>query len=114
MLDFRAHLAEPMIASTLAGRQPAAGFGLLLHRPEHAAASAAPAGASGEPRYRSFGRRAADAGDRRALVCEPKIILLDEPFEGLAPVIVHDFVKACRNLADAGQRPGGAESRCSR
>jgi branched-chain amino acid transport system ATP-binding protein len=49
-----------------------------------------------------------------ALICEPKIILLDEPFEGLAPVIVHDFVKACRNLADAGQRPGGAESRCSR
>src|SRR3954451_23420644 len=36
MLDFRAHLAEPMIAGTLAGRQPAAGFGLLLHRPEHA------------------------------------------------------------------------------
>ena len=29
MLDFRAHLAEPMIAGTLAGRQPAAGFGLL-------------------------------------------------------------------------------------
>src|SRR6478752_3698677 len=36
MLDFRAHLAEPMIAGTLAGRQPAAGFGLLLHRPKHA------------------------------------------------------------------------------
>ena len=30
MLDFRAHLAEPMIAGTLAGRQPAAGFGLLV------------------------------------------------------------------------------------
>jgi branched-chain amino acid transport system ATP-binding protein len=29
--------------------------------------------------------------------------LLDEPFEGLAPVIVRDLVKACRNLADAGQ-----------
>src|SRR4051794_40479125 len=36
MLDFRAHLADPTIARTLAGRQPAAGFGLLLHRPEHA------------------------------------------------------------------------------
>src|SRR4051794_28470724 len=35
VLDFRAHLAEPIIAGTLAGRQPAAGFGLLLHRPEH-------------------------------------------------------------------------------
>ena len=39
----------------------------------------------------------------RALVRDPKIILLDEPFEGLAPVIVHDLVTACRDLADAGQ-----------
>ena len=39
----------------------------------------------------------------RALIRDPKIILLDEPFEGLAPVIVHDLVKACRDLADAGQ-----------
>jgi branched-chain amino acid transport system ATP-binding protein len=39
----------------------------------------------------------------RALVRNPKIILLDEPFEGLAPVIVRDLVKACRDLADAGQ-----------
>ena len=39
----------------------------------------------------------------RALVRDPKIILLDEPFEGLAPVIVHDLVKACRDLAAEGQ-----------
>ena len=39
----------------------------------------------------------------RALVRDPKIILLDEPFEGLAPVIVHDLMKACRNLAAVGQ-----------
>jgi branched-chain amino acid transport system ATP-binding protein len=39
----------------------------------------------------------------RALVREPDILLLDEPFEGLAPVIVHDLVAACRKLADAGQ-----------
>ena len=39
----------------------------------------------------------------RALIRDPKIILLDEPFEGLAPVIVRDLVKACRDLADAGQ-----------
>jgi branched-chain amino acid transport system ATP-binding protein len=39
----------------------------------------------------------------RALVRDPKIILLDEPFEGLAPVIVRDLMKACRELAAAGQ-----------
>ena len=39
----------------------------------------------------------------RALIRNPKIILLDEPFEGLAPVIVHDLVQACRDLAAAGQ-----------
>jgi len=39
----------------------------------------------------------------RALVRDPKIILLDEPFEGLAPVIVRDLMTACRNLVAAGQ-----------
>ena len=39
----------------------------------------------------------------RALVRDPKIVLLDEPFEGLAPVIVRDLVAACRDLAAAGQ-----------
>ena len=39
----------------------------------------------------------------RALIRDPKIILLDEPFEGLAPVIVRDLLVACRELAAAGQ-----------
>ena len=39
----------------------------------------------------------------RALVRDPKLILLDEPFEGLAPVIVKDLMDACRLLAEAGQ-----------
>jgi branched-chain amino acid transport system ATP-binding protein len=39
----------------------------------------------------------------RALVRNPRIVLLDEPFEGLAPVIVRDLVAACRKLAAAGQ-----------
>ena len=39
----------------------------------------------------------------RALVRSPKIVLLDEPFEGLAPVIVKDLMRICRELAQAGQ-----------
>jgi branched-chain amino acid transport system ATP-binding protein len=38
----------------------------------------------------------------RALVRDPKLVLLDEPFEGLAPVIVRDLMRACRRLADEG------------
>jgi branched-chain amino acid transport system ATP-binding protein len=39
----------------------------------------------------------------RALIRNPKIVLLDEPFEGLAPIIVQDLLATCRRLADAGQ-----------
>src|SRR6516164_4560956 len=39
----------------------------------------------------------------RALVRQPKLLLLDEPFEGLAPIIVRDLLATCRTLADAGQ-----------
>jgi branched-chain amino acid transport system ATP-binding protein len=39
----------------------------------------------------------------RALVRDPKLILLDEPFEGLAPIIVRDLLATCRSLAGAGQ-----------
>jgi branched-chain amino acid transport system ATP-binding protein len=38
----------------------------------------------------------------RALIRDPKIVLLDEPFEGLAPIIVRDLLSVCRQLADAG------------
>lgn len=39
----------------------------------------------------------------RALIRDAKLILLDEPFEGLAPIIVHDLVRVCRELAEQGQ-----------
>ena len=39
----------------------------------------------------------------RALIREPKILLLDEPFEGLAPIIVRDLLATCRALAGSGQ-----------
>jgi branched-chain amino acid transport system ATP-binding protein len=39
----------------------------------------------------------------RALVREPQLILLDEPFEGLAPLIVQDLIGICRRLANEGR-----------
>ena len=38
----------------------------------------------------------------RALVREPQLILLDEPFEGLAPLIVQDLIRVCRHIAEEG------------
>ncbi len=39
----------------------------------------------------------------RALVREPQLILLDEPVEGLAPLIVQGLLGICRRLADEGR-----------
>ncbi len=39
----------------------------------------------------------------RALVRKARIILLDEPFEGLAPVIVHQLLDICGKLAQEGR-----------
>ncbi len=39
----------------------------------------------------------------RALVRDARIILLDEPFEGLAPLIVRDLVRVSRDLAGQGR-----------
>ena len=39
----------------------------------------------------------------RALIRSPKVLLLDEPFEGLAPIIVRDLLAVCKRLAEAGQ-----------
>jgi branched-chain amino acid transport system ATP-binding protein len=39
----------------------------------------------------------------RAMSLAPSILLLDEPFEGLAPIIVRDLLATCRALAEAGQ-----------
>jgi branched-chain amino acid transport system ATP-binding protein len=38
----------------------------------------------------------------RALIRSPRLMLLDEPFEGLAPVIVEELVALCGRLAEAG------------
>jgi len=38
----------------------------------------------------------------RALVVNPRLLLLDEPMEGLAPIIVQDLMKVIRNLMSEG------------
>jgi branched-chain amino acid transport system ATP-binding protein len=38
----------------------------------------------------------------RSLVTNPSLLLLDEPLEGLAPIIVQDLVKVLRELAASG------------
>jgi branched-chain amino acid transport system ATP-binding protein len=39
----------------------------------------------------------------RALMREPQLTLLDEPFEGLAPLIVQDLIRVCRQIASEGR-----------
>ena len=38
----------------------------------------------------------------RALIVNPSLLLLDEPMEGLAPIIVQDLMKVIRNLVSEG------------
>ncbi|AEC20043.1 ABC transporter protein [Pusillimonas sp. T7-7] len=38
----------------------------------------------------------------RAMIRNANVIMLDEPFEGLAPLIVRDLIEVCRRLAEAG------------
>jgi len=39
----------------------------------------------------------------RALVTNPKLLLLDEPMEGLAPIIVQELIKVIRKIVAAGE-----------
>jgi branched-chain amino acid transport system ATP-binding protein len=38
----------------------------------------------------------------RALLTNPKLLIMDEPSEGLAPTIVEDLVRTIRELAEGG------------
>jgi branched-chain amino acid transport system ATP-binding protein len=46
----------------------------------------------------------------RAVTLSPSVLLLDEPFEGLAPVVVNRFIEATRRIKDMGMSLLIAES----
>ncbi len=55
-----------------------------------------------EPRQQAVGRRAADAGHRTRPHDQPRLLLLDEPTEGLAPTIVEGLIETVESLVDGG------------
>lgn len=92
--------------------------GITVHENLELAAMTAPNPMSFERIYRTFPRlyerrtnkgRELSGGEQqmiaiaRAMIRDARLILLDEPFEGLAPIIVRDLMQVCRQLAEEGR-----------
>src|SRR6266581_1021935 len=61
-----------------------------------------------EERKRNFGNQLSGGEQQmlaiaRALMTNPKLLLLDEPMEGLAPIIVQELMNVIRDLLRAGE-----------
>ena len=61
-----------------------------------------PLRAAAQPGHQALRRRAADAGDRPHPAHRRPLLLLDEPTEGLAPVIVQQIGAVLRTLKNKG------------
>ena len=92
--------------------------GITVHENLELAAMTAPNPMSFESIYQTFPRlyerrtnkgRELSGGEQqmiaiaRAMIRDARLILLDEPFEGLAPIIVRDLMQVCRQLAEEGR-----------
>lgn len=92
--------------------------GITVHENLQLAAMTAKNPLSFEEIYRTFPRlderrgnkgRELSGGEQqmvsiaRALIRDARVILLDEPFEGLAPLIVRDLIAVCQDLAKQGR-----------
>ncbi len=78
------------VEENLSRRRPARARG---RRPRLRAVSA-PRRAAAQSWQRAVRRRAADARHGRALALNPRVILLDEPLEGLAPIVAEEVLAA--------------------
>lgn len=92
--------------------------GITVHENLELAAMTAPNPMSFDRIYKTFPRlyerrtnkgRELSGGEQqmiaiaRAMIRDARLILLDEPFEGLAPIIVRDLMQVCRQLAEEGR-----------